>query len=58
VLVAAGELETPTVAASREAVAELEAAGSEVVYVEIAGGTHGSMVAPSTAQILEFFSKH
>jgi len=29
-----------------------------VDYVEIAGGTHGSMVAPSTAQIMEFFSKH
>jgi predicted peptidase len=58
VLVAVGEQETDTVAASRKAVAALEAAGGEVSYVEIAGGTHGSMVAPSTTQIMEFFAKH
>jgi poly(3-hydroxybutyrate) depolymerase len=58
VLVAVGEQETDTVAASKKAVAALEAAGGEVTYVEIAGGTHGSMVAPSTARIMEFFSRH
>jgi poly(3-hydroxybutyrate) depolymerase len=58
VLVAVGETETDTVVASKKAVAALKAAGGEVAYVEIAGGTHGSMVAPSTAQILEFFSRH
>jgi predicted peptidase len=58
VLVAVGEQETDTVVASKKAVEALKAAGGEVKYVEIAGGTHGSMVAPSTAQILEFFSKH
>jgi poly(3-hydroxybutyrate) depolymerase len=58
VLVAVGEQETDTVVTSKKAVAALKAAGGEVTYVEIAGGTHGSMVAPSTAQILEFFSKH
>lgn len=58
VLVAVGEQETDTVAASKKAVDALKAAGGEVKYVEIAGGTHGSMVAPSTAQIMEFFSKH
>jgi predicted peptidase len=58
VLVAVGEQETETVVASKKAVAALEAAGGEVIYLEIAGGTHGSMVAPSTARILEFFSRH
>jgi poly(3-hydroxybutyrate) depolymerase len=58
VLVAVGEQETDTVVASKKAVAALKAAGGEVTYVEIAGGTHGSMVAPSTARIMEFFSGH
>jgi len=58
VLVAVGEQETDTVVTSKKAVAALKAAGGKAVYVEIAGGTHGSMVAPSTAQIMEFFSKH
>ncbi len=58
VLVAVGEQETDTVVTSKKAVAALQAAGGDVTYVEIAGGTHGSMVAPSTARILEFFSRH
>jgi len=58
VLVAVGEQETETVVTSKKAVEALKAAGGEVIYVEIAGGTHGSMVAPSTARILEFFSRH
>jgi len=58
VMVAVGEQETDTVVTSKKAVAALKAAGGEAAYVEIAGGTHGSMVAPSTAQILEFFSRH
>ncbi len=58
VMVAVGEQETDTVVTSKKAVAALKAAGGEVAYVEIAGGTHGSMVAPSTARILEFFSRH
>jgi predicted peptidase len=58
VLVAVGEQETATVVESKKAVEQLKAAGGEVEYVEIAGGTHGSMVAPSTALILEFFAKH
>jgi predicted peptidase len=58
VLVAVGEQETETVVTSKQAVAALKAAGGEVTYVEIAGGTHGSMVAPSTERIMEFFSKH
>jgi predicted peptidase len=58
VLVAVGEQETETVVTSKKAVAALQAAGGEVTYVEIAGGTHGSMVAPSTVRIMEFFSKH
>ncbi|HWL63144.1 MAG TPA: alpha/beta hydrolase-fold protein [Steroidobacteraceae bacterium] len=58
VLVAVGEQEADTVVTSKKAVAALEAAGGKVTYVEIAGGTHGSMVAPSTARIMEFFSRH
>jgi predicted peptidase len=58
VLVAVGEQETETVVTSKKAVEALKAAGGEVTYVEIAGGSHGSMVAPSSARILEFFSRH
>lgn len=58
ILVAVGEKETDTVATSRKAVAALEAAGGKVTYLEIAGGDHGSMVAPSTERILEFFARH
>lgn len=58
VLVAVGEQETATVVESKKAVDLLKAAGGEVEYVEIADGTHGSMVAPSTVRILEFFSRH
>lgn len=58
VLVAVGEQETETVVTSKKAVAALAAAGGKVTYVEIAGGSHGSMVAPSTTQILEFFSRN
>ncbi|MEO6079954.1 MAG: alpha/beta hydrolase-fold protein [Steroidobacteraceae bacterium] len=57
VMVAVGEQEAPTVITSKEAVASLKAAGADAAYVEIAGGSHGSMVAPSTAQIFDFFSK-
>lgn len=58
VLVAVGGQETDTVVTSKKAVAALEAAGGKVTYVEIGDGTHGSMVAPSTARIMEFFSRH
>lgn len=58
IMVAVGEQETATVVESKKAVEQLKAAGGEVEYVEIAGGTHGSMVAPSTARIMDFFSKH
>lgn len=57
IIVAVGEQETATVVESKKAVELLKAAGGEVEYVEIAGGTHGSMVAPSTARVLEFFSR-
>jgi len=36
----------------------LVAVGGDETYVEIAGGAHGSMVAPSTARFMEFFSRH
>ena len=58
VMVAVGEQETSTVVDSKKAVEMLKAKGGVAEYVEIAGGTHGSMVAPSTARILEFFSRH
>lgn len=58
VFVAVGEQETETVVESKKAVEALKAADGEAVYLEIEGGTHGSMVAPSTAAILEFFAAH
>lgn len=58
ILVSVGEQETDAVENSKKAVAALQAAGGEVRYVEIEDGSHTSMVAPSTAQILEFFSAH
>jgi len=58
IMVAVGEQETRAVIDSKRVVAILRAAGGEVHYVEIAGGDHGSMVAPATAQIFEFFAAH
>ena len=58
VMVSVGEEEKDTAVESKKAVAALRAAGGDAYYVEITGGSHISMVAPATAQILEFFSTH
>lgn len=50
--------EEPQVVESKQAIAKLRAAGGEAHYVEIPDGTHMSMVAPATAQVLAFFATH
>ncbi|MCP5144442.1 MAG: hypothetical protein H6978_06430 [Gammaproteobacteria bacterium] len=57
VLVSVGEQETPTLPPSKAAVETLKSAGGDAVYLEVAGASHGSMVAPATAAILEFFAQ-
>jgi poly(3-hydroxybutyrate) depolymerase len=58
VLVAVGGEEVPTVAASKTQVERLKAAGGVAEFVEVANGTHMSMIPASVPQIFEFFSKH
>jgi predicted esterase len=49
---------TAPVARSRTMVAELKRLGIEHVYVEVPGGTHGSVVAPNLAGMFDFFDRH
>lgn len=44
-----------TVVESKKAVAALQEVRGEAFYVEIAGGSHVTMVPEATAQILKFF---
>ena len=54
-----GGAETPAwVEASRLLAGTMRARGMVVAYAEPAAETHGSMIAPTTPQVLEFFSKH
>lgn len=53
-----GEENPAWVAASRQQVETMRAMGMSVGYAEPAGATHGSMIAPTTPQVFEFFSKH
>ena len=39
-------------------VEKMKELGVEVKYVEVPGGTHGSVVAPNIGAILEFFDAH
>jgi hypothetical protein len=32
--------------------------GMKYTYIEVAGGTHGSVVAPNLSKIFDFFKKH
>jgi predicted esterase len=48
---------TVPVAQSRMMVEAGKKAGANIVYVEIPGGSHGSVVAPQFAPMLEFFTK-
>jgi predicted peptidase len=49
---------TVNVEGSRRMVAKARELGIEVTYVEVPGGTHGSVVAPSFPGIFDFFDKH
>ena len=48
---------TVNVSQSRQMVAAGKAAGAEITYVEIPGGSHVSVVTPQFAPMLEFFAK-
>lgn len=49
---------TAPVERSRTMVAELKRLGIEHQYVEVPGGSHGSVVAPNLAGMFEFFDRH
>jgi len=49
---------TAPVDASRAMIAELKKLGVEHEYIEVKGGTHGSVVAPNLPRIVEFFLRH
>jgi predicted peptidase len=48
---------TVPVTQSRTMVEAGKKAGAEIVYVEVPGGSHTSVVAPSFAGMLDFFAK-
>jgi predicted peptidase len=58
VLLSAGSTEMSTVAESKEIVERMTKAGMTAAFVEIEGGTHISMIAPTMPKIFEFFAKH
>jgi len=49
---------TVPVQGSRAMVAKLKELGTEVVYVEVPGGSHGDVVAPNFAGMFDFFDAH
>ncbi|HEY6212242.1 MAG TPA: PHB depolymerase family esterase [Vicinamibacterales bacterium] len=49
---------TVNVAGSRTMVAKMKELGVEVKYIEVPGGTHGSVVAPNLGNALDFFDAH
>jgi len=49
---------TVTVERSRNMVAALKTAGVEHQYIEVPGGTHGSIIAPNLKNMFDFFDKH
>jgi poly(3-hydroxybutyrate) depolymerase len=49
---------TVSVERSRAMVAALKRLGVEHQYIEVPGGTHGSVVAPNFAAMFDFFDKH
>jgi predicted peptidase len=54
-----GGAENPAwVEASRRQVETMKAMGMTVGYAEPPGATHGSMIAPTTPEVFEFFSRH
>jgi predicted peptidase len=53
-----GEENPAWVEASRQQVETMKAMGMTADYFEPSGATHGSMIAPTTPKVLEFFSEH
>ena len=49
---------TVNVQGSRAMVAKAKELGIEVTYIEVPGGTHGSVVSPNFAAIFDFFDAH
>ena len=49
---------TVNVNGSRTMVAKMKELGVEVKYIEVPGGTHGSVVAPNLGNALDFFDAH
>lgn len=49
---------TVNVRGSRNMVAALKALNAELVYIEVPGGNHGSVVVPNLAGMMEFFNTH
>ena len=49
---------TAPVEASRAMVAELQKLGVEHEYIEVAGGSHGSVVGPNIPRIVDYFLRH
>lgn len=49
---------TVNVQGSRAMVAQLKAQGSEVTYIEVAGGSHRSVIAPNLDAVFTFFDAH
>ena len=49
---------TVNVNGSRTMVAKMKELGVEVTYIEVPGGTHGSVVAPNLSAAIEFFDAH
>ncbi|MEP6835305.1 MAG: PHB depolymerase family esterase [Gemmatimonas sp.] len=49
---------TVNVRGSRTMVAALKAVNTELVYIEVPGGNHSSVVQPNLAGMMDFFAKH
>jgi len=49
---------TVNVNGSRTMVAALKAAGADVLYTEVPGGSHTSVVEPNLAAMFDFFAAH
>ena len=49
---------TVNVSGSRNMVEKMKELGVEVKYIEVPGGSHGSVVAPNIGPILDFFDAH
>ncbi|HWW83213.1 MAG TPA: prolyl oligopeptidase family serine peptidase [Vicinamibacterales bacterium] len=49
---------TVPVTGSRNMVEKMKQLGVEVRYIEVPGGTHGSVVAPNLGNVLDFFDAH